>query len=592
MSKTLRVSGIVLTVLLLGAIGAMAQDTPKADLFFGYSFLRYNSAQTVPAFTANGGIGTLGFNVNDHVGLEVELGGYHNGNINNYHFDNTTFSFLFGPRLSAGRSKKVDPYFHVLFGGQHGASSIAADSILVVNPVVNAPSTSGRYKGSQTTFAMAVGGGIDIKLGKAVTFRPVQVDYYLTRFEAPEVVVPADSNLKTARNQNNFRYAAGIMFTFGGERPSPPPPPPAMKSCPDGSSIPASDECPKRNLGLGLRAPQAEVCQGAAVSIAPAVNVPDGATYQWTVNDQPISQGPTFEFGTNGREPGTYKVGLRLSAPGYNDESAETTMTVLAYQPPSGSLRVSPSEIWAGDKATLSANFTPSRCGGAVRSVQYGASEGSVGGTEYDSSGVQFDPTGSSEQRKTVTLTANAKDDMGSGSATAEIVVKKAAVAAKRFPDIVFPSGKARVNNCGKRVLLEEMKPYLDKSPSSKVVLVGHTSEKEPQSAGLDQKRALNAAAVISAGQGVCSNFPASQILVSGAGPAENGVDLQPYFCGTSAVAETPEIPGQGVREADAEAKYRRVEVWLVPGGGTLPASLKDNQDAASLGVSGLGCPK
>jgi len=591
MSKTLCVSGIVMAVLLFGGIGAMAQDTPKADLFFGYSFLRYNSAQTVPAFTANGGIGSFGLNVNDHIGLEAELGGYHNGNVNNYHFDSTTFSFLFGPRLSYGRSKKVDPYFHVLFGGQHGTSSIAADSILVVNPLVNAPS-NGRYKGSQTSFAMAVGGGIDIKLSKAVTFRPVQIDYYLTRFEAPEVVVPTDSNLKTARNQNNFRYAAGIQFTFGGERPSPTPPPPAMKSCPDGSSIPASDECPKRNFGLGLRAAQSEVCQGAVVPIAPAVTVPDGATYQWTVNDQSISQGPTFEFGTNGREPGTYKVGLRLSAPGYNDESAETTMTVLAYQPPSGSLQVSPSEIWAGDKATLSANFTPTKCGGAVRSVRYSASEGSVNGTEYDSSGVQFDPAGSSEQRKTVTLTANATDDRGSGSATAEIVVKRAALTAKRLPDIVFPPGNARVNNCGKRVLLEELKPYFERDPTGNVVLVGHTSEKESQSTGLDQKRALNAAAVISAGVGICSNFPANHIQVSAAGTAGNGIDLQPYFCGTSAVAETPEIPGQGVRESDTEAKYRRVEVWFVPSGSTLPPSLKDHQDAAALGVNSLGCPK
>jgi len=589
MSKTLCVSGMVLAVLLFGGICAMAQDTPKADLFLGYSFLRYNSAQTVPAFTANGGLGTFGWNFNNEIALEAELGGYHNGNVHDYHFDNTAFSFLFGPRLSYGRSKKFDPYVHVLFGGQHGTSSIAADSVLVVNPLLNAPS-NGRYKASQTTFAMAVGGGIDIKINKVVTFRPAQVDYYLTRFETPEVVVPTNSFVKTARNQNNFRYAAGIQFTFGGERPSPPPP--AMKSCSDGTSIPASDECPKRNFGLGLRAAQTEVCQGVAVAIAPAVTVPDGATYQWTVNDQPISQGPTFEFGTNGREPGTYKVGLKLSAPGYNDESAETAMTVLAYQPPSGSLQVSQSEIWAGDKATLSANFTPTKCGGAIRSVKYSASEGSVNGTEYDSSGVQFDPAGSSEQRKTVTLTANATDDRGSGSATAEILVKKAGLTARRLPDVVFPLGKARVNNCGKRVLLEELKAYLEKDPAGTVVLVGHTSEKESQLARLDQERALNAAAVISAGAGVCSNFPAKQILVSAAGTAENGVDLQPYFCGTSAVAETPEIAGHGVREGDGEAKYRRVEVWFVLSGSTLPPSLKEHQDAAALGVSSLGCPK
>jgi len=382
------------------------------------------------------------------------------------------------------------------------------------------------------------------------------------------------------------------MFTFGGERPEPSAPV-ATKVCPDGSSIPATDACPTRSFGAGLRAAQTEICQGSVVPIAPSVNIPEGATYQWTVNEQPISQGPTLEFGTTGRDPGTYKVGLRLSAPGYNEESTETTLTVLAYKPPAGSVQVSPSEVWAGDTATVSGNFTATKCGGSIHSVSYSASEGSVSGTQYNSSGVQFDPAQNSEQRKTVTLTATATDDMGSGSATAQIVVKKkAALLAKRFPDIVFPSGKARVNNCGKRVLLEELKSSVDQDPAGKVVLVGHISDKESESAGLDQKRALNAAAVISAGQGVCSNFPASQILVSTAGSADNGVELQPYFCGTSAVAETPEVPGQGVRETDAEAKYRRVEVWFVPSGGMLPGSLKDNQAAPTLGVSNLGCPK
>lgn len=205
----------LLTLGMLFGLSVYAEEGPLGDVFFGYSFLRYNSAQTVPAFTANGGIGTFAWNFGNHLGLEGELGGYHNGNINDKHFDSTTFSFLFGPRIAYGRSKKIDPYIHTLFGGQHGTTSIAADSILVVNPHVRQPASDGRYKGSQTTFAMAVGGGLDIKLSKLVTLRPVQLDYYLTRFEAPEVVVPTGSTIKTARNQNNLRYAAGIAFNFG-----------------------------------------------------------------------------------------------------------------------------------------------------------------------------------------------------------------------------------------------------------------------------------------------------------------------------------------------------------------------------------------
>ena len=214
-----RILSIAVAFPLLFGFSALAQDTSKVDVFLGYSFLRYNSAQTVPAFSANGGIGTLGYNLNDHVGVEAEFGGYHNGNINNYQIDNTSFSFLFGPRYSiAGRSKKVDPYIHALFGGDHVTWSIASDSLLLPNPLppgITSPS-DGRFKNSQTTFGMAVGGGVDIKLSRAISFRPIQLDYFLTRFETPSVLNPLGTPY-TARNQNNLRYAAGFQFNFGAQ---------------------------------------------------------------------------------------------------------------------------------------------------------------------------------------------------------------------------------------------------------------------------------------------------------------------------------------------------------------------------------------
>jgi opacity protein-like surface antigen len=198
----------------LFGISAYAQEGPKADLTISYSFLRYNSAQTIPAFTANGGIATFGWNFSNHIAMEAELGGYHNGNVHDYQFDTTTFSYLFGPRISYGRSKRFDPYIHVLFGGQNASTSIAAGSILVVNP--HATLSNGRYSQSTNTWAMAAGGGIDFKLSRGITLRPAQIDYYLTRFEAINVTEPVGTTNPSARNQNNFRYAAGIQFTFGG----------------------------------------------------------------------------------------------------------------------------------------------------------------------------------------------------------------------------------------------------------------------------------------------------------------------------------------------------------------------------------------
>jgi len=219
------------------------------------------------------------------------------------------------------------------------------------------------------------------------------------------------------------------------------------------------------------------------------------------------------------------------------------------------------------------------------------ANEGTVSGNVYDSSTVQFDPSNNSEQRKTITLQARVADQKGVAAAEASVVVKKKAVlAARRLPDIVFPANSGRVNNCGKRVLLEELKSLIDRDPNGTVAFVGHVTDKEKSD--LDRKRAMNAAAIISAGQGICASFPASQIQVSGAGAADNGVDAQPHFCGTSAIPKTGELSGQTVKESDATAKYRRVEVWFIPTGGVAPPSLKDSQAASAIPVSSLGCPK
>jgi len=119
--------------------------------------------------------------------------------------------------------------------------------------------------------------------------------------------------------------------------------------------------------------------------------------------------------------------------------------------------------------------------------------------------------------------------------------------------------------------------------------LVGHVGERET-SKDLDLRRALNAAAVISAGKEVCTAFPASQIFLTTAGAADNGVAFQPNFCGGSTASERP---GQIVAATDETAKFRRVEVWFVPTGGTPPASSgADAKDAVALGVGRLGCPR
>jgi hypothetical protein len=205
MKKTLG----VLTVAVTCGLCVYAQDAPKGDVFLGYSFLRANSARDIPAFTNNGGLGTLALNFTNHLAFEAEFGGYHNGNIHDIQFDTTEFTYLFGPRFSTSRAKTVIPYGHLLFGGVHLTTSVPVT--LVVTPVGTAvPTTTTRVGASQDTFAMAVGGGVDIKFHR-VMLRPIQFDYVLTRLEDFGLSGQPSQN----RNQHNIRYAAGVAFNFG-----------------------------------------------------------------------------------------------------------------------------------------------------------------------------------------------------------------------------------------------------------------------------------------------------------------------------------------------------------------------------------------
>src|SRR5437762_2516445 len=135
----------VIAGVLLVSLAASAQDTPKMETFLGFTYLRANSASNVPAFSANGGGGQFAYNFNKWLGGVADMGAVHNGNIG----------------------------------------------------------------GSQTSFAMTTGGGLDIKLTKHMTLRPIGLDYYMTRLQ----------NLRSQsdNNQHNLRYTTGINFTFGAQ---------------------------------------------------------------------------------------------------------------------------------------------------------------------------------------------------------------------------------------------------------------------------------------------------------------------------------------------------------------------------------------
>jgi len=211
---------VLFAVVLMSAMVAVAQDIPKMEAFLGYTYVRANSATDIPSFSAHGGGGQFMYNFNTYLGAVADIGAVHNGDIGDHRVDTTSINFLFGPRLSM-RFRTLRPYFQVLFGGVYMTSSteitsfanpaipIVLPGATLVVPAPPAPQATAQVYAQQTAFAMTAGGGLDLRISKHVSFRPIGLDYYMTRLQ----------NLRSAgdNTQNNLRYTAGFNFTFGAQ---------------------------------------------------------------------------------------------------------------------------------------------------------------------------------------------------------------------------------------------------------------------------------------------------------------------------------------------------------------------------------------
>ena len=202
---------------LLAALAATADEMPRMETFLGYTYVRANSAGTLPPFSTNGGSGQFGYNFNKWLGAVADAGAVHSGDIGGAPIDNTTLNFLFGPRVSL-RYPRLRPYFQVLWGAAYLAASSEAPAILagsapaiigVREPLVPGQPISARLLASQTAFALTAGGGLDIRLNKYVSLRPLAVEYYLTRFR--------NFRAQNDNGQNNVRYTTGFNFTLGAQ---------------------------------------------------------------------------------------------------------------------------------------------------------------------------------------------------------------------------------------------------------------------------------------------------------------------------------------------------------------------------------------
>ena len=212
----MRFSRALLAVpILLVNVVAGAQEFPRAEVGANYSYGRFiPSRDSRTPYSLNGGGGSLVVNINEFLGIKMDLQGYKSttrefvipANVNfpsgaQGSVSGDLFTYLFGPEIKV-RTHKLQPFAHILFGAAH--SNVYADAYKTIcQPIVGGCA----FRGSPASdaFAMAVGGGLDIPINHVISFRPAEADYLLTHF----------TNQFANNVQNNFRYSAGVLFSFG-----------------------------------------------------------------------------------------------------------------------------------------------------------------------------------------------------------------------------------------------------------------------------------------------------------------------------------------------------------------------------------------
>ncbi|MGA3011342.1 MAG: outer membrane beta-barrel protein [Terracidiphilus sp.] len=198
----------------------------KWDVFGGYSYSRaYVGINESPfPLSLNGGQASGSYYFNKYVGATVEFAGYTDSVDSSVKTVNTQ-GYLAGPSvrfgLGHGRLPRVSFFAHQLFGATH--FSFALDPT-----ITDCGPTEESCSLSTNSFTMVSGGGVDIKLRKHISIRPVQMEYFTQQISVFDLVGeegdarPAAKSFEIIDNPesgiklstNGFRYSGGVVVRF------------------------------------------------------------------------------------------------------------------------------------------------------------------------------------------------------------------------------------------------------------------------------------------------------------------------------------------------------------------------------------------
>lgn len=430
--------------------------TPKYEIAGLFQYVNFAPGGGFNNFNSYGATGSFTYNASKWLGLTAEVGGYHfkrqvfsapdSTGVSTLQSISGSFqTYLFGPRVNFRHFDHFVPFGEVLFGAAHAGTQLTGTA-------------------TQSSFALAAGGGVDAVIWKNLAWRVFEADYLMTNFTGA-LVAPQG-------RQNNFRIGTGAVLRWGYPPAPPKPNHPPVASC---SATPTS------------------VYQGSTEPVTIHVAATDAdndpLTYAYTATGGTVDgTGADVRWNPTGLAIGSYTVNAKVDdgRGGTATCAADVAVNKRPNRPPVISCAPERNPIIAGERVAI--NSTASDPDGDPITYSYSTTGGQVSGTGPTA---QFDSTGLSAGNYTVTCTAD-DGQGGRTSATTSVDVQQPAPPpqASKVGDCGYTKvGAARFDNACKRVG-DDVALRLKNEPNAKVVIVGYADKKEPRAEKLAQQRA------------------------------------------------------------------------------------------------------
>jgi hypothetical protein len=186
-------------LLLLASVPPLQAQVPGSDAFrrfeIGWNVISYSRQGSTNLY---GGDLSFAVHLSERVGIAADLAVHVTP-------DNPQFStvnYRFGPRFYARPIGRFTPFGEILAGGSHGSVSVTTTTSFtgVVLCLGCGPITTSATLYANG-FALAAGGGLDMRIKPWFAWRAVQSDYSLVR--------------ALGETSHGIRMGTGIVFRFG-----------------------------------------------------------------------------------------------------------------------------------------------------------------------------------------------------------------------------------------------------------------------------------------------------------------------------------------------------------------------------------------